>query len=61
MIERTRPDLQPSHGRPAMRAGRPKKALMVCNEMAPRTASGIDVLPWREFLTRLWGGGGIKS
>lgn len=40
---------------------RPKKALMVCNEPATRTASGIDVLPWREFLTRLWGGGIIGS
>jgi uncharacterized protein len=35
---------------------RPRRALMVCNERSPRVHDGIDVLPWREFLARLWGG-----
>jgi predicted AAA+ superfamily ATPase len=35
---------------------RPRRALLVCNERAPRRVEGIDVLPWREFLTRLWAG-----
>jgi hypothetical protein len=29
----------------------------VCNERAPRLHDGVEVLPWREFLLRLWGGG----
>ena len=34
---------------------RPRHAVLVCNESAPRrTADGLWVLPWREFLTRLW-------
>ncbi|HEY6320176.1 MAG TPA: hypothetical protein VJA16_01320 [Thermoanaerobaculia bacterium] len=36
---------------------RPRHAILVCNERAPRLAEGIEILPWREFLTRLWGGG----
>ncbi len=35
---------------------RPRKALVVCNERRPRVHDGVDVLPWREFLARLWGG-----
>ena len=35
----------------------PRKALMVCNEPSPRVHEGVEVLPWREFLTRLWSGG----
>jgi predicted AAA+ superfamily ATPase len=35
---------------------RPRKALVVCNEPAPRVHDEIEVLPWREFLARLWGG-----
>ena len=36
---------------------RPRLAMVVCNEPAPRrTAAGIDVLPWRAFLERLWDG-----
>ena len=35
----------------------PRLAVVVCNEPAPRrTAAGIQVLPWREFLERLWDG-----
>jgi predicted AAA+ superfamily ATPase len=34
----------------------PRRAVVVCNEPAPRVTDGIDVLPWREFLARLWGG-----
>lgn len=36
---------------------RPRHALLVCNEAAPRrTSDGIRILPWREFLDRLWSG-----
>lgn len=35
---------------------RPRHAILVCNERAPRIAEGIEVLPWREFLGRLWDG-----
>ena len=36
---------------------RPKLAIVVCNESAPRrTADGIWILPWKAFLERLWGG-----
>ena len=30
--------------------------VVVSLEPAPRRVDGIDILPWREFLTRLWGG-----
>ena len=34
---------------------RPRLAIVVANEPAPRrTAAGIWLLPWREFLERLW-------
>ena len=34
----------------------PRLAIVVCNEPVPRrTATGIWMLPWREFLERLWG------
>jgi predicted AAA+ superfamily ATPase len=36
---------------------RPRRAILVCNERSPRVHDGVDVLPWREFLARLWGGG----
>jgi hypothetical protein len=35
---------------------RPRLALMVCNERSPRVHDGVGVLPWRDFLARLWGG-----
>jgi predicted AAA+ superfamily ATPase len=35
----------------------PRRAVVVCNERAPRVHEDIEVLPWREFLARLWGGG----
>jgi predicted AAA+ superfamily ATPase len=35
---------------------RPRRALLVCSERAPRRVDGVDVLPWREFLARLWAG-----
>ena len=35
----------------------PRHAILVCNERVPRVVEGIEVLPWREFLARLWGGG----
>jgi hypothetical protein len=34
----------------------PRHAILVCNERAPRVVEGIEILPWREFLARLWGG-----
>ena len=34
---------------------RPRHAVVVCNESAPRrTGDGLWILPWREFLERLW-------
>ena len=35
---------------------RPRRAVVVCNERAPRIQDSIEVLPWRVFLARLWGG-----
>ena len=36
---------------------RPQHAVVVCNESAPRrTSDGLWILPWREFLERLWSG-----
>jgi predicted AAA+ superfamily ATPase len=34
----------------------PKKAFVVCNERRPRAHEGIHLLPWRDFLTKLWDG-----
>jgi predicted AAA+ superfamily ATPase len=39
---------------------RPRRAILVCNERTPRVVDGIEVLPWREFLSRLWSGGVLK-
>ena len=33
-----------------------KRALLVCNEKAPRLSGGIRILPWRVFLEELWAG-----
>lgn len=33
-----------------------KHALVVCSESAPRTVDGIEIVPWRVFLDRLWDG-----
>jgi predicted AAA+ superfamily ATPase len=35
---------------------RPRRTILVCNERAPRLSEGVEVLPWREFLARLWSG-----
>lgn len=35
---------------------RPRRAILVCTESAPRLIEGIEILPWREFLARLWAG-----
>ena len=32
------------------------RAIVVCGEPAPRRAGAVEVLPWRVFLERLWGG-----
>jgi len=34
----------------------PRKALVVCNERYPRVHEDMHILPWRDFLTRLWNG-----
>jgi len=36
--------------------GKIKRFFLVCRESRPRKADGIDILPWREFLGRLWVG-----
>jgi predicted AAA+ superfamily ATPase len=35
---------------------KPRLALLVCNESRPRQHGNVLLLPWREFLERLWGG-----
>jgi hypothetical protein len=36
---------------------RPRRAIVVCLEKEPRRMEpAIDVLPWKVFLERLWGG-----
>ena len=37
-----------------------KKQVLVTNDDYPRQVDGITVLPWKEFLERLWGGGVIE-
>jgi predicted AAA+ superfamily ATPase len=34
----------------------PRKALLICNERTPRIHEDIQILPWRDFLSRLWDG-----
>ncbi len=34
--------------------GRIKRFILVCREPRPRIVDGIEVLPWREFLEKLW-------
>jgi uncharacterized protein len=36
---------------------RPKHSIVISMDEAPRRIGKIEVLPWREFLMRLWGGG----
>lgn len=33
-----------------------KNYVVACLEETPRTVGGIQILPWKEFLERLWGG-----
>ncbi|MBI3013246.1 MAG: ATP-binding protein [Elusimicrobia bacterium] len=33
----------------------PKKAIIVCNEKEPRNHRSIHIMPWRIFLSNLWG------
>jgi predicted AAA+ superfamily ATPase len=35
---------------------RPKKSIVVSNERLPRKTSVADIIPWRQFLERLWMG-----
>lgn len=35
---------------------RPARAFVVCNERAPRVHEDILILPWRDFLKKLWNG-----
>lgn len=39
---------------------RPRTKILVCNGKAPRVVDGVDILPWRDFLKRLWQGGIIR-
>lgn len=48
------PDLRPL--KTFLQEYRPAKALVVCNERAPRVHEDILILPWREFLKMLWSG-----
>jgi len=42
--------------RALMEEHRPASVLVVCDESEPRKMPGIEVLPWRRFLDRLWSG-----
>ncbi len=33
-----------------------RRHLLVCLEPVPRRVGGIEILPWNEFLERLWAG-----
>ena len=33
----------------------PRQSIVVCNESVPRRHENITLLPWRDFLKRLWG------
>lgn len=35
--------------------GRMKRSILVSLEPRPRLVDGVEILPWREFLARLWG------
>lgn len=35
---------------------RVRHPLLVCTEKQPRVVDGVEVLPWRVFLDRLWDG-----
>jgi hypothetical protein len=35
---------------------RPARAFVVCNERVPRVHEDIRILPWRDFLKKLWNG-----
>ena len=35
---------------------RPARAVVVCDEAAPRRVEQVDILPWEAFLERLWEG-----
>ncbi|MBN1665376.1 MAG: ATP-binding protein [Deltaproteobacteria bacterium] len=37
----------------------PRSAYLVCNERKPRIHEDIHIVPWRDFLSMLWGGGVI--
>jgi predicted AAA+ superfamily ATPase len=39
---------------------RPRRSLLVCNERTPRRVDGVEILPWRDFLGRLWSGDVIR-
>lgn len=51
--------IDPSDLRPLkvfIEENRPAKAFLVCNEARARIHASIPILPWREFLSALWGG-----
>ena len=35
---------------------RVRRAVLVCLERQPRTVAGVEILPWRTFVERLWDG-----
>lgn len=40
---------------------KPRKSILVCNEKIPRISGNVEILPVRNFLTKLWKGEIIKS
>jgi uncharacterized protein len=47
-------DLRPLAG--FIEGYRPGKSFVVCNERISRVREGIHILPWRDFLDKLWNG-----
>lgn len=41
--------------------GKFSRFILVCREDRPRRVDGIDILPWREFLSRLWAGEFVRG
>lgn len=39
---------------------KPKMAIVVCNEKEPRLSGGVNIMPWKVFLERLWSGNVIR-
>ena len=56
-IKGGRADIRDIHGLKSFKEKyKPKKSIVVCQEKIARIDRGIEILPWQEFLQRLWAG-----